>query len=564
MVFWQVRDHAFINLDDDLYVTENNYVKSGLNLESVMWSLTSLHSSNWHPLTWLSHMLDVHLFGLKPGRHHMTSVFFHVVNSLLLFFVLKRMSTDRWQSAFVAALFALHPLHVESVAWVSERKDVLSTFFGLMAIWSYARYAEGTERNWYLAALLFFILGLMSKPMLVTLPFVLLLLDIWPLGRLQIDKTAGRIGLQSWPTIRPLVAEKIPFFALTAAAIGVAYLAQKTGGSIAALEMYPLSLRFANAVVAYGNYIIKMMWPFNLTVFYPYLWKLPLWQVFTTGLALMAITVLVIKTLPTRPFMFVGWFWYLGTLVPVIGLVQVGVQAMADRYTYVPMIGLFLMVAWGIPQLARKWHGKMKLRTIMSVAVLAALTTVSWFQVRYWKDSNTLYQRALDVTSNNYVIHLNLGFALADQGRFEDATLQYKAALQIKPDFERAHVGIGLALKSQGKLTESIDYYQKLLKAKPGYAGVQYNLGVALLHKGAIDDAIPHLQKAVQIKNDYAEAYNSLGAAMLLKGNIQAALRLFRQALTIRPEYAIAQKNLNKAAAVYKKGLKPKITLDNK
>jgi hypothetical protein len=305
MVFWQVRDHAFINLDDDLYVTENHYVKSGLNLESVMWSLTSLHSSNWHPLTWLSHMLDVHLFGLKPGRHHMTSVFFHVVNSLLLFFVLKRMSTDRWQSAFLAALFALHPLHVESVAWVSERKDVLSTFFGLMAIWSYARYAQGAERNWYLAALLFFILGLMSKPMLVTLPFVLLLLDIWPLGRLQIDKTAGRVGLQSWPTIRPLVAEKIPFFALTAAAIGVAYLAQKTGGSIAALEMYPLSLRFANAVVAYGNYIIKMMWPFNLTVFYPYLWKLPLWQVFTTGLALMAITVLVIKTLPTRPFMFV-------------------------------------------------------------------------------------------------------------------------------------------------------------------------------------------------------------------------------------------------------------------
>jgi hypothetical protein len=309
IVFGQVRNHAFINLDDDLYVTENQYVISGLNLESAVWSLTSIHSSNWHPITWLSHMLDAHLFGLKPGRHHMTSVFWHVVNSLLLFFVLKRMSAARWQSAFVAALFALHPLHVESVAWVSERKDVLSTFFWLMTIWSYTRYAQGAERNWYLAALLFFTLGLMSKPMLVTLPFVLLLLDIWPLGRLQIERTAGRIRIRGVPTIRQLVAEKLPFFALTAASVGITSLAQKIGGSIAALEMYPLGIRLANAVLAYGNYIIKMIWPFNLAVFYPYSWELPLWQVLTTGLVLMTVTVMVIKALPKQPFIFVGWFW---------------------------------------------------------------------------------------------------------------------------------------------------------------------------------------------------------------------------------------------------------------
>ena len=549
-VYWQVRGHSFVNFDDGMYVTDNYHVRAGLSPQSVKWALTETEAANWHPLTRLSHMLDVQLFGMNAGAHHMTSMFFHLANTLLLFFVFKRMTGCLWQSGIVAALFALHPLHVESVAWVSERKDVLSAFFWLLTMGGYALYVERPGKIRFLIALLFFALGLMAKPMLVTLPFVLLLMDYWPLGRL-----GGKMmpsGMIAQPVtggqralILRLVIEKIPFFVLSAASCWVTIHAQQGKGAVGSLERFPMVVRVANALVSYVKYIAKTIWPQNLAAYYPHPGIVSWWWVLGAGLLLVAVSILAIRTIRQFPWFIVGWLWYLGTLVPVIGLMQVGAQAMADRYTYLPLIGLFIITAWGFAELIAGWRNKKKLLALAGASLLITLMVSSWFQVRHWKNSITLFQHAVEATSKNYLAYEKLGVALTARGKPAAAIMHFKEALRIKPDNEGVHLNLADALLSKGKIDECIRYYQKVLRDHPGYATLHHNLGVVLVREGKINSAIVHLRKAFRIKPEYAQAHNSLGVALVNKGLVEEAMVHFRKALRIKPDYSLARTNLN-------------------
>jgi tetratricopeptide (TPR) repeat protein len=475
------------------------------------------------------------------------------------------MTAQVWQSGIVALLFALHPLHVESVAWVAERKDVVSTFFGLLTLWSYVRFTQHPEMARYLAVVGFFSLGLMAKPMVVTLPFVLLLLDYWPLQRIQGGQTNNHAGKSSpGLPVLPLVYEKIPLFVLAGISCAVTFLAQKKGEALGLLDVYPLLMRVANAVVSYVKYIQKLIWPHDLAILYPYPKVITAWQVFGACAVLGGITFLTIRYRKRFPWLFVGWFWYVGTLVPVIGLVQVGVQSLADRYTYIPLIGLFLILTWGAAALIDNWRYKKIALSVITTAAFFVLITTSWTQVSYWKNSIRLFEHALRVTDGNYVIHNNLGFELALQSQKDKALKYYKEALSINPDFELAHVNYGSVLFSQGKREDSFAYYQAVLKARPGFAGVHYNFGVLLLKTGRTDEAVVHFQETLRIKPDYAEAYNSLGAAMVSKGKIPEAIAHFKAALQIKPDLADAGTNLKNLSAYIRADAKQKINIDFK
>jgi hypothetical protein len=459
LVFWQVSHCDFIDYDDPSYVTENIHIHNGVTKKAIWWAFTTGYASNWHPLTWMSHMVDVQLFGLKPGWHHLTNLLFHIANTLLLFSVLHRMTKARWKSAYVAALFAIHPLHVESVAWVAERKDVLSTFFWMLTMAAYISYVENlpvfrlkfsvirfrSSVIRYSAVLIFFALGLMSKPMLVTLPFVLLLMDYWPLKRFEqqrvatgthteakpvsVDKRKGKSSRNQtvqttvkkekpandkyqWAVIRPLLWEKLPFFALAAISSIITFIAQQKGGAVKTLVAFPLDVRIANALPSYIIYIAKMLWPYNLAVYYPHPGLWPFWQVLGAVFLLGATTLTVIRTAKRFPYLVVGWLWYVGTLVPVIGIVQVGSQALADRYTYIPLIGLFIMAVWGIPELLRYWRYGKETLFVSSALILPCLFVVTWIQTGYWRNSITLCDHALNVTSNNVAILNNRWYCL--------------------------------------------------------------------------------------------------------------------------------------------------------
>jgi Flp pilus assembly protein TadD len=618
--FWQVKDFNFINLDDLQYVTENPHVLLGLNLKGIAWAFSTTHASNWHPLTWLSHMLDVQLFGLNAGWHHLVNVFFHIINMILLFLIFNRMTRALWPSAFVAALFALHPLHVESVAWVSERKDVLSTFFWMLTMGAYVFYVEKPDTKKYLLTLLFFALGLMAKPMLVTLPFVLLLLDYWPLGRLQIPTPSGRDSsgtldannpgakkkkskksvardnaeikktlkpLGQWPSLLVLIKEKIPFFALSAASAIVTLYAQKKGGAVGSLDVLPFNARMANAIVSYADYIEKMIWPRNLAVFYPHPGIPPGWLVLGSALTLLIITVLVLRSAKRFPYLVTGWLWYLGTLVPVIGLVQVGLQAMADRYTYVPLIGLFVIIAWGVPELTRKWRHQKILLAVSTGVILLILMFNTWSQARYWQNSPSLFEHAIRVTADNYVAHNNLGVALARIGEKEKAAFHYSEAIRMKPNFENAHFNLGnylasqgmtseaivqyseairikpnyskarnnlgAMLASQGKFQEAIVQYEKALQTEPANASFYYNLGMALASMNRYDEAINRFREALLIQPNYAEVHNDLGMVLAIQGKTGEAIAHFREALLLKPGFAPARQNLNRVLQTEKK-----------
>ena len=564
-VYGQTRTHDFIGYDDDKYVTQNRFVSQGLSREGVIWAFSSTHASNWHPVTWLSHMLDVELFGMNAGAHHLTNLFFHILNSLLLFTVFRKMTARVWQSAIVALLFALHPLHVESVAWVAERKDVLSTFFWLLTIWSYARFARNPVMVRYLAVVGFFAIGLMAKPMVVTLPFVLLLLDYWPLNRFKAGQTNNHTG-KSDPGLAALrlVYEKIPLFVLAGLSCGVTFMAQKKGEALGLLDVHPLTMRVANAVASYVKYIQKLIWPHDLAILYPYPEVITAGQVLAGWAVLGCITFLAVRYCKRLPWLFVGWFWYVGTLVPVIGLVQVGVQAMADRYTYIPFIGLFLILTWGAPLLIGKWHYKNIALSVITTVIFFVLITTTWTQVSYWKNSIRLFEHALRVTKLNYVIHNNLGFELVLQDQKDQAIKHYKQALRINSEFEQAHVNLGSVLFSQAKIEESFAYYQAVLKARPEFARVHYNFGVLLLKIGRVDEAIVHFQETLRIKPDYAEAYNSLGAAMVSKKKIPEAIAHFKTALQIKPTLADARTNLKILSAYIHADAAQKIDIDFK
>lgn len=537
LAYWPVYKNAFV-YDDVEYITNNQHVQHGLMWSEIRWSLTSAYASNWHPLTWISHMADGRLYGPNPAGHHVTSLLFHLANVLLLFILLSKMTGSVWPSAFVAALFGVHPLHVESVAWIAERKDVLSTFFWLLTMLAYTRYARGPNLKNYALVVGLFILGLASKPMLVTLPFVLLLMDYWPLERFK------------KLSVKRLMIEKLPLLLLAAGSCVITYRAQQQGGAMGTAEVYPMGTRIPNALAAYIAYLAKMLWPTRLAVFYPHPGRnLPLWEAVGAGMALVLMTVLAIRAGRKRPYLAVGWLWYVGTLVPVIGLVQVGNQAMADRYTYVPLIGLFIALTWGIADwlgLGEKKKRKKKERSVLvpgvAGAIVLALIILTRLQLRYWQDDIQLYQHALDVTKNNYVAHINMGAVLADTDP-EEGIAHYQEALRIKPDSFIAHHNLGSALARQGQLDEAIRHYRLAIKYNPKYSEAYNNLGTALMNQGKTDEAYLAMTEALKINPRFAEAHNNLGMLLDNQGQANKAIVHFQDAIAINPEFAQAHYN---------------------
>jgi len=526
VVYWQVGNHEFVNFDDNRYVTENRFVTSGLTLESIFWafSFKDKEGSYWQPLTWLSHMLDCQLFGLRPGRHHLTNLFFHLVNTVLLFWVLNQCTGVYWRSAFVAVLFGLHPINVESVAWVAARKNVLSTFFWMLTLLAYVYYAKRPCLTRYMLTFLCFTAGLMAKPMLVTLPFVLLLLDFWPLNRLQLGQFGGDDAVQTKQIvffgcrIPPgflLVLEKVPFIVLSFVLIHIIYLSLESHGGVISPEAAPVALRIANALVSYIVYIGKMLWPLKLAVLYPYPGELPVVQTVGAGFLLMCVSAAVLGAVRRRPYLLVGWLWYLGTLVPVIGLVQVGLwPSMADRFAYVPLIGLYILIAWGLPEIFPRWrHTKIWLAASATV-LLTILMVTTWQQIQFWKNSVTLFEHALKVTSNNSLAHFNLGAALSKKGRIDEAVGHYSEALRIQPYYLSAHYNLGAVRTRQGRVDEAIEHYLTVLHINPDYAAAHTNLAIALIGKGKIEGAIYHFQEALRIKPNDVNAKNNLKNAL--------------------------------------------------
>jgi tetratricopeptide (TPR) repeat protein len=562
-VYAPVRHFQFINYDDNEYVTGNAHVRGGLTAQDLRWAFVSSRAGNWHPLTWISHMADCQVFGLNPGAHHLVNVLFHIANSVLLFLVLSRMTTAPWRSAFVAGLFALHPLHVESVAWVAERKDVLSAFFWMLTIGAYVRYVgrdavprvQGWPRRsaalpcsvWYIATLCLFALALMAKPMVVTLPFVLLILDYWPLGRTRWAQSEAK-GNTVVPPSR-LLKEKAPFFVLAAVLSAVTVWAQRSGGAISSLERLPVGERIANALVSYVRYLGKMFWPTDLAVFYPRQ-QWPWGAVVGAGAILAGVTAWTIwraigaATRRREPYFLAGWLWYLGTLVPVIGLVQVGLQSMADRYAYLPSIGVFIMVAWAAPRAAVERPAMKAAAAVAAVALLAACATVSWSQIHYWKNSETLFRHALKVTRNNYVAHNNLGYDLADRGKLAEAIIEYKAALQIRPDQAELRNNLGVAYARLGRIEEALAEYAEALRIDPNCVEAHNSLGLALAAQGKTAEAIEQYQAALRINPDLAEAHNNLATALAAEGKIEEAAAEYAEAFRVNPGSAEAHYNL--------------------
>jgi tetratricopeptide (TPR) repeat protein len=541
-VYWQVWNHSFVNYDDTLYVTKNPHVQAGLTSKDIAWSLTTTHGGNWHPLTWLSHMLDCHLFGMDPGWHHFSSLLFHTANALLLFLALNRMTGGLWRSAFVAGLFALHPLHVESVAWVAERKDVLSTFFLFLTLLSYVWYVERRGFYRYLLVILCFVLGLMAKPMVVTLPFVLLLLDYWPLGRLPVGRLQGASLTATDPLMtsrnvvsqaRHLFWEKIPFFIVAAVSSVITYVAQDSHNAVKTLTKFPLEYRLANGLVSYTNYLAKMVWPKDLAVFYPHPGQsLPIWQAVLAGLILLVISITVIRLGRRHPYLPVGWLWYVGTLVPVIGLVQVGEQAMADRYTYVPLIGLFVVIAWGVPDLVSGWaYGRTAL-AITAAVILSVLMVSTWKQLHHWQSSTALFEHTLAVTESNSVAHFGLGNALLEEGKTAEAIHHYSEVLRLDPGYVGARINLGIALLDQGRPADAMNHLFEVLKIYPHDGRVHLNLGVALARQGRTAEAMDHYFNAsLQDPVNASLAYYNIACEYAKQNKTEKALTWLEKAI---------------------------------
>ena len=552
--YWQLPSHEFLSFDDNEYITQNTHVHEGITWKNIAWTFRSTDFGYWHPLTWMSHMLTFQLFGSKFGMHHLTNLFFHIANTLLLFLVLKRMTGALWQSAFVAAMFALHPLNVESVAWASERKNVLSTFFWMLTMLTYVCYAERPGFYRYLLTLFVFVLGLMAKPVLVTLPFVLLLLDYWPLCRFNLARlrsdnqethTTKITGFQRSPVLR-LVLEKIPFLSLSAVCIYLSSLSIQRFGIAISTAWVPMKLRIANALVSYVSYIKKMVWPHNLAVFYPYPQTLPLWQTVGAGLLLLCISFLVLRAVRSKPYLAVGWLWYMGTLVPAIGLVQAGLwPAMADRFAYVPLIGLFICIAWSIPDFVGRWHYRKAGIAVIVATLFPFLMATTGLQLRHWQNGVTLFTHNLNVTHNNSLAHYELGNALKQKGKFEKAMFHYSKALKINPNYAEAHNNLGYILARQKHYNEAIDHYFEALRIKPGYTEAHNNLGTALLHQGNEKEAIVHYYEALKNNPNYAGAYYNLGKVFANHLNIEKAILLYRKALKLNPEMTQALYNLS-------------------
>jgi tetratricopeptide (TPR) repeat protein len=563
VLYGRVGGYEFITLDDRRYVLENPQVRQGLTWDSARWAFTSFHIANWHPLSWLSHMLDVELFGPEPGPAHLTNVVLHASNAVLLFLTLRFMTGAVWPCALVATLFAVHPLRVESVAWVSERKDVLSGLFWMLTMLAYAWYARRPALSRYLVVFAALALGLMSKPTLVTLPCVLLLLDVWPLRRWRLpgsrsqgyvaDAGSDPSGAGARP-VHWLLLEKLPLLGLSAASSVVTVLAQQSGLAIGTLESVPMGARLANAAVAYVAYLWKTLWPANLAIIYPHPALISadaastlLVPSIAAGLMLACVTFLVILSARRRTYLAVGWLWYLGTLVPMVGLVQVGSQAMADRYSYLPLLGIYIGIAWGLRDLLMRWPVRRPLLVGMSAALLAVYGAATWSQVGTWRNSLSVYEHAVRATENNYSAHSSLGLVLRSEGKLAEAEAHFQRAISIKPDYAFAHTNLGVVFELQNKLAQAAAQHEEALRIRPDYAKAHNNLGIVRSKQGRLAEAIARFERAVEIRPVYALAHTNLGAALIRRGDLVQAIAHLERAVRIQPDYAKGHNNLGVA-----------------
>jgi tetratricopeptide (TPR) repeat protein len=547
--YWQVRNCDFVNFDDQTYVTANKYVNTGISWENVRWAFTAGKLGYWHPLTWLSHMLDCRLFGLRPGWHHLSNLLLHVANTLLLFGLFKRMTGAVWRSAFVAAVFALHPVNVESVAWVAERKNVLSTLFWFLTLWGYASYVRRGGAWRYLVTLLLFVLGLLSKPMLVTLPFVMLVLDYWPLGRLGFGGEGRRVKGGEWTAqIFGLVREKVPFFVLSGVSVYLSFLSVRHLWTRITTDLVPMKLRIGQALVSYVSYIGKIILPRGLAVYYPYPESVPLWQSVAALLSLVFATLVLIWVLRRRRYLAAGWLWYVGTLMPVIGLIQSGLwPATADRWLYVPLTGILIMVAWGAAELVGKWRYGRTALGISAAVVLGCLFICTRIQVTYWEGSLRLCGHALEVTENNAVMHSNYATALHDEGRYEEALAHFNEALRINPDYFDARRNIGNLYLKQGKYNEAIANLSKLLQMGKEQAKVHRSLGLAYGQLGEEGLAIQHYNQALRLDPEDLKVRLSLGRLLLAHGRFREAIACFNEVLRTKTDMPDVYSNLGLA-----------------
>jgi protein O-mannosyl-transferase len=545
IAFWPVLRCGFVNFDDGIYVTENSHLQGGLTWAGIKWAFTATNGGYWLPLTWLSHMADIQWYQLRPAGHHLTSLLWHVANTVLLFLFLKEATGTLWRSALVAALFALHPLRVESVAWVAERKDVLSTFFWILALWAYTRYAaafdahRGKWKLFYLAALVSLALGLMAKPMLVTLPFVLLLLDCWPLRRWQLG------AVFRWR----LLWEKIPFFVLALGFSAVTFLSQNKVGTIKSFASYTFAQRLTNVPISYARYLGKIFWPENLAIFYPPR-RWPTWEVAAATLALAAVTGWVLRQWRVRPYLAVGWLWFLGTLVPVIGLVQAGDQAMADRFVYVPCVGILLMVAWGASEFAAARPALLPWLVGASGLAMVVCMVLTWMQIGYWKDSVTVFSRALDATGRNPLAAYNLGCVALAEGDWPKAAEYFEESL-LTDDGDipcsnpaKAQNNLGAALLQEGRVTQAVAHFDRALAIQPSFPEAYYNMGRAFLTNHQPDVALDCWRRALAMAPDVADINYSFGETLLDQGRAAEAAPYLEKALRLRPSFALAHEKL--------------------
>lgn len=530
VVYWPVHGFGFVRFDDPAYVSENPHIANGLSWAGVGWALTSGYAANWHPLTWLSHMMDVQLFGLDAGMHHATNVILHAATTVLLFGVLFRTTGAAWRSAVVAGLFGLHPIHVESVAWVAERKDVLSAFFWVVTLWAYVAYVRRPGAIRYAGVAASFVLALMAKPMVVTLPFVLLLFDVWPLERTSVS-------------LKQRVIEKLPLFALAGVVSVITVIAQRKGGTVGSIAAYPLALRLANAIVSYVAYVGMTIWPSHLGAFYPYRASPSALVVAGSALLLAGLTAAVFVGARRRPYLLVGWLWYVGTLTPVIGVVQAGLQSMADRYTYIPLVGLFIVVAWGLGDVASTLSVQ-RLAIPAAVAAMVACAVKARQQVETWHDSLSLWGNAVATTSNNAYAEYNLGVVLVESGRLDDGIARFRAALRIDPGYPDVHIDLGNALNERGAVDEAIAQFDTVVRLRPDYAQARVVFGKLLRTRDRDAEAIGQFREAIRLEPSLASAHNELGNALMGDGRYPDAQLEYAEAVRLDPRFPEAHNNL--------------------
>jgi tetratricopeptide (TPR) repeat protein len=555
-VFWQVLLCGFVAFDDDVYVLEEKNVTAGLTWRSILWAFTSIHSVMWHPLTSLSHIIDYQLFKDNPFGHHMVNLLLHTVNVVILFLILKTMTGSVWPSAFVAALFAVHPLQIESVAWVAERKNLISGLFWLLTIGAYIRYARRPTFGRYLLVALVFCLALISKPMVVTLPFVFLLLDYWPLRRIALfNNTEFNTFQTSFPraSLKRLILEKIPFFVPVAVLSIITFNIQKSGQAVKTLDAFPLKIRIFNTIFSYVKYIEKMFYPTKLAVFYPYPSnELTIVRVTIAAALLLVISIIVVRMAKSHKYMPLGWFWFLGVLVPVIGLVQVGMQGMADRYAYLPFIGLFIIIAWGVPDLISKLPNKKIILISLSSAALLALSIHTYLQLRHWRNSIDLFEHAVKVTEDNYMMHNNLCVLYNRFKNFDKSIEHGTEAVRVRPDYGDFYYNLGIPLYRTGKVNQAIKCWERSVSLGSRHSRVYTNLASLYYGQNKIDLAVKYLQRAIEIDEDDFLAHAKLGLIMTNKGQITRALDHYQHSLKANPnqpstryDYALLLENQN-------------------